>query len=30
LILPYGVSDSFTTIATIPLDELLGAFTPCG
>jgi predicted GH43/DUF377 family glycosyl hydrolase len=29
LILPYGVSDAFSTITTIALDELLGAFTPC-
>ena len=30
LILPYGVSDTATTIVTIPLDELLAALTPCG
>jgi predicted GH43/DUF377 family glycosyl hydrolase len=29
LILPYGLSDSASTIATIGLDELLGALTPC-
>ncbi len=28
LILPYGVGDTITTIATIDLDELLSAFTP--
>lgn len=30
LILPYGVSDTITTIASISLDELLASFTPCG
>jgi predicted GH43/DUF377 family glycosyl hydrolase len=30
LILPYGVSDTFTTIATITLSELFSALTPCG
>ena len=30
LILPYGVSDTMTTIVTIALDELFAAFTPCG
>jgi len=29
LVLPYGVSDTATTIVTIPLDELLAAMTPC-
>ncbi len=29
LILPYGLSDTATTIVTIPLDELLAALTPC-
>ncbi len=28
LILPYGVADSFTTFATIPVDALLAAMTP--
>jgi predicted GH43/DUF377 family glycosyl hydrolase len=30
LILPYGVSDTASTIITIGLDELFAAFTPCG
>lgn len=30
LILPYGIGDTITTIATIDLDELLRAFTPVG
>jgi predicted GH43/DUF377 family glycosyl hydrolase len=30
LILPYGVSDTATTIVTIPIEELLAAMTPCG
>ena len=30
LILPYGLSDSASTIVTIELDELFAAFTPCG
>ena len=30
LILPYGVSDTFSTIATIDLSELFSALTPCG
>jgi predicted GH43/DUF377 family glycosyl hydrolase len=30
LILPYGISDTLTTVAIISLEELLGAFTPCG
>jgi len=25
LVLPYAVADSFTTFATVPVDELLGA-----
>jgi predicted GH43/DUF377 family glycosyl hydrolase len=29
LILPYGVSDTATTIVTIDLEELFAAFTPC-
>ena len=29
LILPYGMSDTATTIVTIPLDELLATLTPC-
>ena len=29
LILPYGLSDTATTIVTIPIDELLAALTPC-
>jgi predicted GH43/DUF377 family glycosyl hydrolase len=29
LILPYGLSDTATTIVTIPIDELLNALTPC-
>jgi hypothetical protein len=28
-VLPYGLSDTATTIVTIPLDELLAAMTPC-
>ncbi len=30
LVLPYGLSDSASTIVTIDLDELYAAFTPCG
>jgi len=30
LILPYGIGDTITTIATIDLDELLRALTPVG
>jgi len=30
LILPYGLSDTVTTIGTVGLDELLGALTPLG
>jgi len=30
LILPYGLSDTVTTIDTVGLDELLGALTPLG
>jgi len=29
LVLPYGLSDTATTIVTIPIDELLAAMTPC-
>jgi predicted GH43/DUF377 family glycosyl hydrolase len=29
LILPYGGSDTATTIVTIALDEFFAAFTPC-
>ncbi len=29
LILPYGLSDTASTIVTIGLDELVAAFTPC-
>ena len=30
LILPYGLNDTATTIVTIGLEALFGAFTPCG
>jgi predicted GH43/DUF377 family glycosyl hydrolase len=29
LILPYGICDTFSTIVTIPLDELLACLTHC-
>ena len=29
LVIPYAVSDSATTFATVPLDALLGAMRPC-
>ena len=29
LVLPYGLSDTASTIVTIDLDELFAAFTPC-